>query len=169
MKRRSNPLHVAMTAALTAVIVLVDYLTGPLIEFEAMFVVPVALAVWFAGRSWGLLLAGILPLFRLYYAMAQGPPWTLTQATINASIRIVVLGGFAFAVDHVQRSLVLARENAILRGILPICSECKRIDDGAGRWDSFEHYVSDHSGAKVSKTICPECAKAHYGQTFDRR
>ena len=158
-----------MTLALTIVIVAIDYWTGPLIEFEALFVVPVALAVGFTGRTWGLLLAGILPLCRLYYAMTQGPPWTLMQATINASIRIVVLGTFAFAVDHVRRSLSLARENAILKGILPICTECKRINDGAGRWNSFEQYVSERSGTSVSQTICPTCAKAHYGQTFDRR
>jgi hypothetical protein len=168
MESRSRATYVVMTLALSGVILLIDYWTGPLIEFEAMFVVPIAIAVWFTGRTWGLLLAGVLPLCRLYYAMTQGPPWTLTQATINATIRIVVLGGFAFAADHVRRSLSLARENAILRGMLPICSECKRINNGSGRWDSFEQYVSEHSGANVSRAVCPACA-ARYGQTYDRR
>jgi two-component system cell cycle response regulator len=69
----------------------------------------------------------------------------------------------------VRQALALAKEVDVLRGILPICTECRKISNGHERWDSVEQYLSDRSEAKVSPTICPDCARAHYAQTYDRR
>jgi len=46
-----------------------------------------------------------------------------------------------------------------LRGILPICSSCKKIRDDKGYWNQIEVYIRDHSEAEFSHGICPECAK----------
>jgi PAS domain-containing protein len=44
-----------------------------------------------------------------------------------------------------------------LRGIVPICSYCKKIRDDEGYWNQVEQYVSDHTDAKFSHGICPSC------------
>lgn len=44
-----------------------------------------------------------------------------------------------------------------LRGIVPICSYCKKIRDDKGYWNQVEKYVSDHTEAKFSHGICPAC------------
>jgi len=44
-----------------------------------------------------------------------------------------------------------------LRGILPICSYCKKVRDDKGYWNQVEQYVSDHTDAKFSHGICPAC------------
>ena len=49
-----------------------------------------------------------------------------------------------------------------LRGLLPICSFCKKIRDDKGYWDQIEAYLEKHSDAEFSHGICPECAKKHY-------
>ncbi len=49
-----------------------------------------------------------------------------------------------------------------LRGILPICSSCKRIRDEAGSWHSVESYVADHSEAKFSHGLCSDCLRKVY-------
>lgn len=46
-----------------------------------------------------------------------------------------------------------------LRGILPICSYCKKIRDEKGAWKQLEEYVSTHSEADFSHGICPECVE----------
>ena len=53
-------------------------------------------------------------------------------------------------------------EITTLRGILPICSFCKKIRDDTGYWNKIEAYISDHSDADFSHSVCPECAKEHY-------
>ncbi len=45
-----------------------------------------------------------------------------------------------------------------LRGILPICSSCKKIRDDEGSWEQIESYIRDHSEAEFSHGLCPECA-----------
>lgn len=51
------------------------------------------------------------------------------------------------ALDHVK----------LLQGILPICSYCKHVRDDHNYWQSVESYVSDHSQASFSHSICPSC------------
>ena len=49
-----------------------------------------------------------------------------------------------------------------LRGLLPICSSCKKIRDDKGYWNQIESYIRDHSEAKFTHGICPKCAKKIY-------
>jgi hypothetical protein len=57
---------------------------------------------------------------------------------------------------------ILEAENEMLRGLLPICSGCKRIRDKTGKWWPVEEYLSMHSQADFSHTICPPCRKTIY-------
>lgn len=47
-----------------------------------------------------------------------------------------------------------------LQGLLPICSYCKKIRDDQSYWHQLESYISEHSGAQFSHSICPECYEA---------
>jgi phosphoserine phosphatase RsbU/P len=49
-----------------------------------------------------------------------------------------------------------------LRGIVPICANCKKIRDDQGYWSQVEVYVRDHTEAEFSHSICPECVKILY-------
>jgi len=52
-----------------------------------------------------------------------------------------------------------------LEGFLPICSNCKNIYNKEGCWDRLEKYIEDHSEAKFSHDICPQCMKKLYPNT----
>lgn len=56
------------------------------------------------------------------------------------------------AVDEIQT----------LRGILPLCSFCKKIRNDEGKWEMVDTYIHKHSQANVSHSICPDCMKQHY-------
>ncbi len=49
-----------------------------------------------------------------------------------------------------------------LKGIIPICSSCKKIRQDSGSWEQLEKYISQHSEAQFSHGICPECEKRLY-------
>ena len=49
-----------------------------------------------------------------------------------------------------------------LSGLLPICSNCKKIRDDTGYWQDLEAYINKHSDATFTHGICPECAKKLY-------
>ena len=44
-----------------------------------------------------------------------------------------------------------------LKGLLPICSYCKRIRKDEDYWQQVEGYISEHSDAQFSHGICPGC------------
>jgi hypothetical protein len=62
-----------------------------------------------------------------------------------------------------QKSL---KEVNALRGLLPICSSCKKIRDDQGYWNQIESYIGEHSDAQFSHSICPDCAKKLYGDLY---
>jgi len=47
-----------------------------------------------------------------------------------------------------------------LRGLLPICAWCKRLQAEDGTWSDLETYVTTHSDASFSHGICPQCARS---------
>jgi len=70
-----------------------------------------------------------------------------------------------------QKSLILELQKALaevktLSGMLPICANCKKVRDDKGYWNQIESYLADHSEAKLSHSICPECAKRLYPEFF---
>ncbi len=60
-----------------------------------------------------------------------------------------------------QRSL---RENRVLRGLLPICSHCKKIRDENDSWQPMEAFIDTRTDAKFSHGICPDCLRKHYSE-----
>lgn len=69
--------------------------------------------------------------------------------------------------DKKQEKLIIELQKAIaevkiLSGLLPICASCKKIRDDKGYWNQIESYISKHSSAEFSHSICPECAKKLY-------
>lgn len=49
-----------------------------------------------------------------------------------------------------------------LSGLLPICSNCKKIRDDEGYWKRIEQFISEHSEAEFTHGLCPDCAAKLY-------
>jgi PAS domain S-box-containing protein len=71
-----------------------------------------------------------------------------------------------------RESLILDLQAALaqvktLRGLLPICANCKRIRDDQGYWTAVEVYILEHSDAEFTHGLCPDCARKLYPAFFD--
>ncbi|MBN2430903.1 MAG: GAF domain-containing protein [Acidobacteria bacterium] len=55
-----------------------------------------------------------------------------------------------------------------LRGLVPICAQCKKIRDDAGFWNRLESYLSAHTEARLSHGLCPDCLRTLYPEYADR-
>jgi PAS domain S-box-containing protein len=51
------------------------------------------------------------------------------------------------------------RELANLRGLLRVCSICRKIRTADGNWDQIEAFIARHSEAEFTHVMCPECVK----------
>lgn len=63
-----------------------------------------------------------------------------------------LLADLSRALDHIET----------LRGILPICSSCKKIRDESNNWHHIEVYIRSRSRAEFSHSICPDCLQKLY-------
>jgi len=67
--------------------------------------------------------------------------------------------------DELIAKLQEALENVKkLSGLIPICANCKKIRNDEGYWRQIEGYISEHSEARFSHGICPDCAKKIYSE-----
>lgn len=44
-----------------------------------------------------------------------------------------------------------------LKGLIPVCAWCRKVRDDRGYLRSLEAYIKEHTGAKITHGICPEC------------
>jgi hypothetical protein len=151
--------------ALGAVFAILDFVTGPFIQFPIFFVLPVMLMAWTTGLRWASILAITLSLVRFSFHFWWQAPWTAGIAVINAILHggvLLVLATVTAKLANYGRAL---RERVqTLEGILPICAFCKDIRNETGHWQQVESYVSHHSEAQFSHGVCPKCAEKHYGE-----
>ncbi|HEX8775674.1 MAG TPA: response regulator [Pyrinomonadaceae bacterium] len=77
------------------------------------------------------------------------------RARVAVGARIVELQeSLAERVRELEDALSQVKQ---LRGLLPICSYCKKIRDDQNYWQKVENYLSQHSDAQISHSVCPDC------------
>lgn len=77
------------------------------------------------------------------------------RARVQVGARVLDLqSALADRVRELEDALARVRQ---LRGLLPICSYCKKVRDDRNYWQQVETYVSEHSDARFSHGICPDC------------
>lgn len=65
--------------------------------------------------------------------------------------------------ERLNKELLTANDNIrVLKGLIPICANCKKVRNDDGFWEQVEVYVRDHSEADFSHSICPNCVKELY-------
>jgi DNA-binding response OmpR family regulator len=78
------------------------------------------------------------------------------------------VGGVDYVTKPFNAEELLARvkthiEVKILRGLLPICSQCKKIRDDQGFWEQVERYFETHAQVTFTHSLCPDCMDKLYG------
>ena len=77
------------------------------------------------------------------------------RARVGVGERVIHLqNDLAARVTDLQEALSQVKQ---LQGILPICSHCKKVRDDKNYWQQVESYITAHSEAQFSHSICPDC------------
>lgn len=69
-------------------------------------------------------------------------------------------------ISELQEAL---RQVKTLKGLIPICSFCKKIRDDRGYWNRLEQYLSTHSEADFTHGICPECYEEQTKKLIEKK
>jgi sigma-B regulation protein RsbU (phosphoserine phosphatase) len=108
---------------------------------------------------------------------------TATQLTVESKVRALAAGADDYLLKPYDPRELLARlhvgeralglqvelrkrvvelETALadvkqLQGLLPICSDCKRIRDPQDHWQTIENYLAKKTDATFTHSMCPIC------------
>jgi len=100
----------------------------------------------------------------------------VVQAVVFGSVSLLVASlekqrrEAIWSLEEANRELISSlHEIKVLRGILPICSYCKRIRTDDEAWVQMETYIHEHSEADFSHTVCPDCLGRHFPDIYDRK
>ena len=131
-----------------------------------------------AGREYFFKIASQVPTANL--EEVSGDVFLRLMPLYLMTILIVFVGSWRFAKFRAIRFQAwLERETLIkeleaslaevktLRGLIPICSSCKKIRDDKGVWNRIESYISAHTEAKFSHGMCNECVRELYPEIAD--
>ena len=165
---RLTATHVS-TAYILVILVLTTDAFLPLgVAVPALYLIPLSyLAIWSTPKQSSplLLLAGVCSALTVIGAFLS-PPGLLWIDMANRVLALVVIGILTLLSMLRKRT---EEDIKILRGLLPICSYCKKIRDDHGYWQQVERYISVRSHADFSHGLCPECGPKHFPGLYDGR
>jgi K+-sensing histidine kinase KdpD len=156
-----------------------DYVTGYELHVFAFYFLPVWLIGWRVGLRSGVYMATLAAATWFTADYASGHPYS-SPALVGWNVAMEFAACLVVAViASVVRRQLAAQEklNADLfatmaqikrlEGLLPICAACKQIRNERGEWEILEKYISTHSDAQFSHSVCPNCARQLYPQYVD--
>jgi len=96
---------------------------------------------------------------------SQGQALGVVISGLDITVRIKYAQEREKLIESLQEALAQVKT---LSGLLPICSNCKKIRDDSGYWRKIEEYLQKHSQAEFSHGLCPQCAHQLYPNIFPR-
>jgi len=123
------------------------WLTGRIIFYEIIGFILVICCIW---------LNELLDI--PHYLLGAKPTPINYMESLTESIATIILCGLVVLFTY-----KLLHRIKLLEGFLPVCSWCRkiRIND---QWEDMEEYISHHSEADFTHTVCPACEKKYFDQ-----
>jgi CheY-like chemotaxis protein len=88
------------------------------------------------------------------------------RARVNVGLRVLELqGGLRQRIRELEAALCQIKH---LQGLLPICMYCKKIRVDPNYWQQVEAYIAQHTEARFSHGICPDCYESHVKWEVER-
>ncbi|MCX6356153.1 MAG: hypothetical protein NTZ78_14815 [Candidatus Aureabacteria bacterium] len=149
----------------------IDWQTGYELNFFVFYFLPVCIAAWYIGLGASVIIAVLCSIIWFSADILSGNRYSSPVIPVwNTMIRLSAFLAIGWAVSKINALLMLERgtskalrvslsEVKVLKGLLPICAQCKKIRDPHGQWQYLESYIHEHSDARFTHGYCPECAR----------
>ena len=176
---RQNSAPVFASLVVLVVTGLADWFTGYRFNFYIFYFIPIAFAAWYAGKisTYAITVASAVSWFLCdLFTNPLRPEFVLSLWNILVTVASFVV--LAFALSEFRREYLREKElNAklieamahikLLRELLPICANCKKIRNDNGYWEQVETYFQENSDIAFTHSFCPECVRKLYPEVAD--
>jgi hypothetical protein len=161
--------HIILGLLVTMAIGYVDYVTGYELRMELFYLLPISYVTWFVGQRTGILFSVLSIVTTAYSDIMAGKKYTsftveLWNGAIYFIFYVIVSLLLKLRISLQQRENLIEeldsalRQNEELSGMLPICTNCKKFRDDQEYRQKVESYLSKHTNAEFSQSLCKECA-----------
>ena len=173
-----DKLLIGTCVALALAVLFVDWLTPSAVAEGMLYSFIVLLSIRARAGRLTVAFAALSSVFIGIGFVVSPPGADLGISVTNRCLAIALAwmtAGVLLRRLHVEqeRDLALRRgEEArahiqFLHGLLPICAWCKKIRAADGSWVKLESYISQHSDASFTHSICPECRSTVVHENHD--
>ena len=170
---------IAACGLLMIMIFLLDLAIPLGVAMGVPYIAVVLISLWSPHKGFTVLVAVIASVFTMAAFFFKPQVAEMWKVVFNRALALfaiwvtATLGLQRKMTEEKREKALLDRERAleearVLRGLLPICSSCKRIRDDQGYWTQLEQYISAHSDADFTHGICPECIEKLYPEVYCR-
>ena len=164
----------ALVCVLGVLVFVFDVVTPADVDISIFYGFVIVLCAWTRSLAflWGTTIvfaAAILPALLLAPQPATGRPlhWVLWANRLFAMAALALVAGLLHfrirdfrVLENMNQELHTALDEIkTLRGILLICSYCKKIEANPETWVDLENYVRRHSDAEFNHGVCPDCLR----------
>ncbi len=139
---------------------LLNYLVGYEFGFFVFYYIPVAMVAWRLGATAGFLVSILsAAVWFLADSFAGHAYSSVFYVWWNTGIRLVSFLVIAASFSIISKLLRKAREELdTLRGLLRVCSICRKVENLDGQWVPVELFFEDKAVPRFTHTLCPQCA-----------
>jgi hypothetical protein len=164
---RANPLVLALTVALIVGIFLADPFIPLGLTVGVLYAIPVALIGFWSSSTQSKLVVITVSVCTglIFLGLLLASPMVLHNDFLNRGIAGITIWGVA-GVSLMRKRMV--QEVKALRGLLSICSYCKKVRDSNDTWTPLELFVTRHSEADFSHGICPTCLPKYFPESANQ-
>jgi hypothetical protein len=178
LNRQPKSIIIIIAVVMLCLVGLSDYATGYEYAFSLFYLLPIIFVSWFESKKVGILFSLISSLIIFVADYFAGRSIMPTFVEIwNFAIHLGFFVIFSLLIaslkneidEHRMLNVALKdslNEIKLLSGMLPICASCKKIRDDNGYWKQIETYISEHSEAQFSHSICPDCMEKLYPEIY---
>jgi len=171
---------IGTTILLAVGIFVLDFFYPLGVAVGALYTPLVLITLWSSSRRFTLIVtvgATVLTVVGLFYPLYGAADWLAVTNRVLSLITIWVAAILVLLYKRAEeererliRELQDALENIkTLRGLLPICSSCKKIRDDHGYWNQLETYIVAHTDAEFTHGLCPECIRKLYPDYSEKK
>ena len=158
-----------------------DWFTGYRFNFYIFYFIPIAFSAWYTGKvsTYAITLSSAVSWFLCdLFTNPLHPEFVLSLWSVLVTVVSFMI--LAFALSEFRREYLREKElNAKLieamahikqlRGLLPICANCKKIRNDDGYWEQVETYFQENSNIAFTHGFCPECVRKLYPEVTDTK
>jgi hypothetical protein len=169
----SDAVRGGLIVAGIAVVFMADVLLPLGVAVWSLYTLPLLLTILIPNRNW-MIGSAVAATVLIVTGFSLSPPGVPLRYAVGNRVLAIILVWAATGLLLMYQQIQAEREGLMrelreamakiktLRGMLAVCTSCRRVQSDGGDWSQFEDLIHAHSEAEIHHSLCPPCAEQFF-------